>query len=81
MSKFIPIETAEKIIETLWNVMDTEWSGAKEARKKCEELIEKNIIYLDRNLEQERMIADYINKVTNGAWPSYDEFVRQQNKQ
>ena len=80
MNKFISIETVEEIIETLWNVMDTEWSGAKEARKKCEELIEKNIIYLDRNPEQERMIADCINKATNGEWPSYDEFVRQQNK-
>lgn len=80
MNKFIPIETVEEIIETLWNVMDTEWSGAQEARKKCEELVEKNIMYSERNPVQERIIADYIHGVTNGAWPSYEEYVKRQNK-
>ena len=54
--EFIPVEIVEVIIDTLWKAMDTEWSVAKEARKKCEELIEKNTFISEQNYKHEKDI-------------------------
>lgn len=45
--KYISVEIANKIIETLWRVMDTEWSEARNARQECFKLIEKNSVRID----------------------------------
>ena len=71
---FIPVKIAEEIIDTLWKVMDTEWSEAKEAKKKCDELIKKNTFITEQNFEREKEIADLCNKITNGTWPSYEDY-------
>ena len=46
-SKYIPVEIAEEIVNTLWELMDSEWTPARDAYNKCIELIDENTVMKD----------------------------------